>query len=170
MEPKRIDRVASEQTELRASRHTCEIRNKGRTNRICVGTCITTSYHIAGESRPVAYRVLGFWRRRPDLNRDGGFADSAQFSILLVGLVFWSRAFTIPAQRWFGTVRPISFSDKYGIDFSITTPRRCRRRGQLPMDDPANILRPSFVVIADALPTCGRSWPCIQPRSPYRPA
>jgi len=28
-------------------------------------------------------------------------------------------------------------------------------RGQLAIDDPANILRPSCMVIADALPTCG---------------
>jgi hypothetical protein len=27
------------------------------------------------------------WRRRPDLNRDGGFADFAGFSILLIRLV-----------------------------------------------------------------------------------
>jgi hypothetical protein len=45
-------------------------------------------------------------------------------------------------------------AERVGEELRVPMKPGCEERhGQLPMDDPANILRPSCVVIADALPT-----------------
>src|SRR5688572_4883165 len=54
--------------------------------------CRTTAVGRVQGSRLITTRELfrKVWRRRPDLNRDGGFADRAGTSMLLTRLASWS--------------------------------------------------------------------------------